>query len=88
MMGHSTIMEEASLELQRRLEDTTDTNEVTKVKSALDLLLKREGVAAPSQMADGVYTFVWAKIGKFMQGVRDGTIRISGAAVLITGCAS
>ena len=49
IMGHVTV-EEASLELQSRLEQASEATAVTKIKSALDILLKREGVAAPAQM--------------------------------------
>ena len=80
-MGHCTI-EEAGLELAGRLEDATEMVDVTKVQSAIELLKTRQGLPTKEcmQAGQGVYTFIFAKVGQYLEGVKKGTVRLASSA--------
>lgn len=81
--GHCTY-DDAALELTSRLDKATDSVEVTKIVGALDLLKSKEGVTrAAAHTGQGVYTFIWAKIGEHLQRLKDGTIRLAAGAATV-----
>ena len=80
-MGHCTV-EEAGLELATRLEDAADALEVSRVQAAIELLKTRAGdtTTVCMQAGQGIYTFIWAKIGQYIEGVKKGTVRVATSA--------
>ena len=79
--GHITS-ERAVSELSRRLEAATTEVEVRKIGTSIDLL---KGTSGGSEYAGatgyGVYTFIWAKVGAFMDAAKSGIVKLPGAAV-------
>ena len=80
--GHVSL-EVAKGELMRRLEDATEELDVKKISTALDLLSKGPASALDYAGASGygVLTFIWAKIGQYMELAKSGVVRLPGAAV-------
>ena len=62
--SHSTP-EEAQLELMGRMDAAGDADEMTRLKTAVDLLKTKEGISL--QGISGVYSFVWAKVSMHAQ---------------------
>ena len=80
--GHVSL-DVAKGELMRRLEDSTEELDVKKISTALDLLSK--GSSSALEYAGGagygVFTFIWAKIGQYIELAKSGAVRLPGAAV-------
>ena len=58
--GHATV-DEASLELNSRMEDCEDEMSLQKIKAAIELLKSKSDCIW--QGTQGVFTFIWAKLG-------------------------
>ena len=77
--GHCAA-EEASLVLSERLEAAATELEVTKIKTAIDMLKSRLETSV-STSSSGVYAYVWAKVGEYLETVKKGVARISSGSV-------
>lgn len=77
--GHCSA-EEASLVLSERLEAATTEIEVTKIKTALDMLKSRLETSV-STSSSGVYAYIWAKVGEYLESVKKGVARISSGSI-------
>jgi len=69
---------EALNEINRRIQECTDTLEVSKLRGALDILNRADSVDLSGQ-TQGVFTFVWAKL---TQGIGNalGSVRLATGA--------
>ena len=80
-MSHCT-MEEAGLELAQRLEAAEDDLAVRKIQGSIDLL--KAGAAnrpdACTQVGQGLYTFIWAKVGQCTEMLKAGKVKIASLA--------
>ena len=80
--GHVSL-EVAKGELMKRLEAATEELDVKKISTALDLLSKGSASAMEYAGASGygVLTFIWAKVGQYIELAKSGAVRLPGAAV-------
>ena len=80
-MSHCTV-EEVGMELAERLEKVTDDLDLRKIRGGIDLLKKRGASAlnACTQVGQGLFTFIWAKIGQYIEGVKKGTVKLVSVA--------
>ena len=69
---------EALNEINRRIQDCTDTLEVSKLRGALDILNRADSVDLSGQ-TQGVFTFVWAKLTQWV-GNALGSVRLATGA--------
>ena len=74
LFGHCS-MEEASLELTRRMEAATEMIDVTRLSTALDAL--RTKVATTVPRLHGVYTYIWNKVAIYVSAPDIGRIAAS-----------
>lgn len=79
--GHCSY-EDAALELSARLEDAVDELALSKVKGAIDLLKSRAAsdLHASLHATQGVFTFIWAKVGQYLEGLKKGMVRLVSAS--------
>ena len=71
LFGHCS-MEEASLELTRRMEAATEMIDVTRISTALDAL--RTKVATTGPRLHGVYIYIWNKVATYVSAPDIGRI--------------
>ena len=84
-MNHCSY-EDAALELSSRMEALTDAVEVSKLQASMDILKSRMQSAstACADLGHGVYTFIFAKVGQYLDGIKKGTVRLASANVKTT----
>ena len=51
---------------------------MSRVKAAIDLLKTKASsdLHANLHATQGVYTFIWAKVGQYLEGLKKGTVRL------------
>ena len=79
--GHCSY-EDAVLELCTRMESATEDLDLTRIKVTIELLKSRATSTAHATLhaTQGVLTFIWAKVGQYLEGLRKGTVRLVSAA--------
>ena len=80
MMSHCTY-EEATMELAERLEKEDEDIPLRKIQGSIDLLKASASTSnACMPIGQGLYTFIWAKVGQYIEAVKKGTVRLTSAA--------
>ena len=71
--------DDAALELTSRLMDATEQINVNKIQGAIEMLKSKSSndLHANLHASQGVYTFIWAKVGQYHVMMKKGVVKLS-----------